>query len=184
MEEKVTLLVDMDEVLVDFRGGACRVHGWDREEVDQKTMELRCWDMNALTGITVDKFWEGIHKEQDSFWSSLSPLPWFEELVRFLNAEVGQNWYVVSSPSQCPSSYHGKAQWIEKYFGHEFMNYRFLPLGNKSLLAPVGLLIDDRELNCNKFVKAGGDAILFPSVGNKLYPLRNDPVEYLKSQLL
>lgn len=178
------MLVDLDEVLVDFRGGACRVHGWNREEIDQHTIALDCWDMCKPTGITVSQFWEPIHNLGEQFWSLLEPLPWFDQLVDFLNTNYGTNWYVVSSPSQCPSSYYGKAIWIEKYFGHQFMNYRFIPFCNKQILSKVGTLIDDRPDNVAKFVQAGGDAILFPSVGNKLHHLRHNPVEYLKEQLL
>lgn len=176
--------MDMDEVLVDFRTSACLVHGWDRQRIDRLTIEMKCWSMPEVGGITHDKFWSGIQEYKERYWCGLSPLPWFEELVKFLNTEYGRNWFVVSSPSRCPSSYYGKALWIEKYFGHEFMNYRFLPFCNKALLAPVGILIDDREENCRKFAEAGGDAIIFPSVGNKLHEFRKDPVEYLKAQLL
>lgn len=180
--KKFSVLVDLDEVLADFRSGACEVHGWDKDEIDAKTMELNCWDMCQPTGITQDEFWKPIHQAGCGFWSRLKPLPWFDQLVGWLNERFKEDWYVVSSPSRCPTSYYGKALWIEEKFGHAFMNYRFIPFCNKSILAKVGTLIDDRPENVAKFIDAGGDAILFPSVGNTLHPYRNNPVGYLKTR--
>lgn len=176
------LFVDMDELFVDFRGGACRVHGWDIAEVDRKTIELGVWDMCQPTGITFSQFWQPITQAGSKFWAELEPLPWFEELLAFLK---DYDWYIVSSPSLCPSCQYGKALWGQKYFGSKFVTERMFVNSSKHLFAHVknAILIDDRQENCFKFIEHGGHSILFPSVGNVLHPQRHNPLEYVKQTI-
>lgn len=174
------LFVDMDEVLVDFRGGACKVHGLSLDHVDQRTLELNCWDLAPTIGIDTDQFWDPIHKAGHQFWQELEPLPWFDALVSLLSKH---EWFIVTSPSRCPSSYYGKMLWIHRYLGAKFHNV-FLN-SNKHLFGyvPRSVLIDDRADNCTKFATHGGKAILFPSIGNVLRHYRHDPIPYVQASL-
>lgn len=172
------LFVDMDEVLADFRAGACKVHGWNPETIEEKTIQLGVWDMCAPTGITPSQFWKPITAASWQFWAELDPLPWFDELLALLQP---YEWYVVSSPSYCPSCQYGKALWGTKYLGSKFVVERMFVNSSKHLFAPNenAVLIDDRQENCYKFIDHGGDAILFPSVGNTLYRQRDKPLKYV-----
>lgn len=172
-----TLLLDMDEVLVDFVGGACRVHGTTREEIESFWPEGH-WSVvepiGASKGIvlTEDRFWETIHKAGRDFWINLEPLPWLSELLKLVN---GRSWYIVSAPSRCPSSYDGKVQWLKNYFGARFD--RFIISPHKYLLAKPGvMLVDDREKNVDEFIRHGGIGAVFPARSNSRYEWASNPL--------
>lgn len=183
---KPIILLDMDEVLVDFQAGACKVFGTTREELENHR-ENNEWEiLNALskiTGqtITPEIFWERIHAYDYNFWVDLKPLPWIYNVLALIQIRTTE-WYIVSAPSRNHSSHLGKIVWLKKFFGEDFN--RFILTPHKHLFAKrKTLLIDDRESNIRKFSQAGGDAILFPSTGNCLAKHAANPVEYLADSL-
>lgn len=177
------LLVDLDEVLADFRGGACRVHMVDRHEADKLAVESENWDMASVWGITEEEFWKPITEAGAAFWEGLKPLPWAEELMEIVK-EKTEDWFIVTSPSRCETSYLGKLRWLRKQLGSPYFNRVFITSHKYALAGPETILIDDREKNVAEFIMAGGDGIIFPSIGNKLRHLRLDPVKYVRAQLL
>lgn len=179
------IFIDLDDVLADFRTAASLIHGRSREEVDQLTIEKGVWDICEAIGITQDAFWKPIHEAGSRFWEKLSPLPWAQELLDLVRSKT-DDWYVLTAPSRCPSSLYGKGLWCQQFFGPEA--HRMIPTRHKHLLATSVdddcILIDDRETGIQRFIAAGGDGILFPSVSNQLRYLRDNPLKYLRSQLL
>jgi len=168
---KPTILLDMDEVLVDFIGGACEVFGVPRQELEDNRPNNQ-WEIVSVLSeclqskLTLDGFWEEIHEYGQDFWIDLKPLPWAEELLSLVR-ETTNNWYIVSAPSRCHSSHVGKIKWLKSYFGKEFDKFILTP--HKHLFAKrKTLLIDDRESNVTKFMQHGGDALLFASQRNSL----------------
>lgn len=192
--KKWTLLLDMDEVICDFIGGACRIHGVTREQFEavRKPGE---WAMNEplealkrLSGpISQTEFWKPIHEAGAAFWRGLHSLPWAEEIYVWLHhrgLQLGDDfeWHLISAPSIHPSSYEGKVHWIKKRFGGDFTRFALTP--HKELFArPNTVLVDDREENLSKFREAGGKGIIFPSRGNSLHALSADPVSFVLPQL-
>ena len=179
MSRKPIIFCDMDEVLVDFVGGALQVHSMTREELDAKR-KPGTWEISDIVCNSMDEFWEPINVLGKSFWTRLQPLPWVEELVKILEP---YEWYIVSTPSRNPESGLGKQLWCMNYFGSHFD--RLIPTKHKHLLAgPNKYLIDDREKNCHKFTASGGRSLLFPSMGNRLHPWASNPLLGLKSHYL
>ena len=175
------IFLDMEEVLVDFRGGACQVHGVSREFADAECIRLGCWDLCQPLGITVEQFWKPITAAGEQFWLDLQPLPWFHQLLDLVLGNY-EHWYIATSPSQCPTSYSGKAKWLHSKFGEEFS--RWFPTHHKYELAGPGrVLIDDRASTIDKWKAHGGTGIVFPSCGNHLHAQAHDPVKYVKQQL-
>lgn len=181
-----TILLDMDEVLVDFIGGACQVFDITRQQLEEARPNNQ-WDIVSVIGcciqtnLTIEAFWEEIHGYGKDFWIDLKPLPWAEELMSLIR-ETTDSWYIVSAPSNCHSSYTGKIKWLKNYFGKEFDKFVLTP--HKHLLAKSDrLLIDDRLENVCGFLHNGGNALLFASTGNKLYPYADDPVRHLSDSL-
>jgi hypothetical protein len=62
----------------------------------------------------------------------------------------------------------GKVHWLQQFFDPRFRRYM---LGShKHLMAKPGVvLIDDSDAKCEKFIEAGGGAILFPQPWNSNY---------------
>lgn len=161
------VFLDVDEVLVDFIGAACRVHGVSREEMNAYRTD---WDIRGPISrclctdpdfMTEAEFWEPIDAKGVAFWSELEKFPWADDLVRLVEEEVDE-WYLVTSPSQKSHSSIGKLLWIQTNFGIEF-NRLFLCHHKSLLAAPNRVLIDDRISNVTQFRANGGSAILYPT---------------------
>lgn len=175
-----TVLLDMDEVLVDFTGMALWACGADRERF-QRTRPRGEWDVTVHLGITHDEFWQRIREYGERFWTWMPPLPWAAALVEALERRELE-WYVVSSPPRDPCAASGKVRWLKRYFDPTWD--RYVLTSHKHLLAsPRTLLIDDSEKNLKRFAAAGGRTLLFPSLGNRLHVLADDPVRSVEESL-
>ncbi len=183
------IFLDMDGPLVDFVSGALKIHGWTQEKL-YRAMEPGEYDLARPMGLTEDEFWTPIHAAGERFWLELEPLPWAKKVIELVerlafigSASGNDNWWIVTAPTQDASSYSGKMKWLQWFRGID-CNSRVIFTADKHLLAQRRtLLIDDRQETVDKFLKAGGDAVIFPTRHNKLYYYADDPVTYL-SELL
>lgn len=67
----------------------------------------------------------------------------------------------------------GKVQWLQDRHGYEFRDYIITP--HKHLMASKDTcLVDDCEANCEAFAKAGGNAILCPSMANHMWEMGDE----------
>ena len=85
--ENPVILLDMDEVLTDFVGAACKIHGVSKEDLEQhwnpgewsitKPMNrLKGNDVINLTDYDMEKFlWKPINNNSE-FWASKASLDW------------------------------------------------------------------------------------------------------------
>ena len=171
------IFVDLDDVLVDFRGGAIRLHGWDPADCRPEM-----WDMCESRGVTQEDFWKPIDEAGEDFWYLLQPHPWIHEVIELVERHVGEEWYIVTSPSRHVSSYVGKLKWVKAWFGAQFD--RMIPMTHKHLLADYDrVLIDDSPDNILEFNNAGGIGILFPNVGNSLHEQAHSPMDHVEEIL-
>lgn len=182
---KPTILLDMDEVICDFTGGACDVMGVHRGDLElaRKSNE---WSIEPAfsrilnRSVTSREMWSAINLYGDHFWAELLPLPWMKDVVNLVS-RYSDNWHIVTSPSLSASSYNGKVRWLKRMFGARFDRFVITP--HKELFAKAGILIDDRPENIRKFQAMGGQAILFPAFGNSLRQYAMNPVPKLETLL-
>ena len=121
LSENVRILLDMDEVLVDFIGGALQVHGWTREELDA-VHNGEHWSITESMRLTLEEFWEPIHAKGWEFWMELQLTPWIEELLDWTDS-VTDDWFVVTSPSRSVNSRVGKWKWLKRYLGNRLISF-------------------------------------------------------------
>ena len=180
------LLLDLDEVVVDFVGGACKVHGITRQQMEHYrepgewtiTKPLGLAKTAGWCGLTQDEFWQPIHDAGVEFWEGLDKLPWFNDVLRWADDNFDQ-WFFVSSPSRETNSYTGKVNWLKREFGSDFDRFFLTP--HKELLARRDrVLLDDRDDNLKNFSKWGGKCILFPTKGGRLHAFADDPMQKLR----
>jgi 5'(3')-deoxyribonucleotidase len=158
------ILLDMDEVLVDFFSGA--LDALNNRFAKHVTTEDFVkdnggWDMAKYYGISNAQFWVTI-ENTPNFWLNLKPQPWYKELYDRLSKD--HRVTVLTSPSQDPDCAKQKLQWLKNYLS---INSDQVMIGSrKELLAGNGILIDDYPVNVNKFTDAGGMAILVPATWN------------------
>ena len=167
------ICLDIDGVLADFVSHAGTLLGYD-------TAVVTTWDYYPLIGKTEDEFWRAIDGAGSDFWANMPAFPWFHELVGLCERHAPT--ILLSSPSRCPSSTHGKLRWIQSQFGSGFRKYLLGP-AKEFCAAPGVVLIDDSDANCEKFEKHDGEAILFPQPWNENRILTADRIDYVSLHL-
>lgn len=192
--KKFRILLDLDEVLADFVGGCCRIHGVSREELERHWPPGQ-WSIVEPLGKALaekgklaedydwneDDFWLEINYYSPQFWSTLEPTPWAKELVKLVESFT-KDWHIVSAPSRSPESYTGKVRWLKAFFGQRFDRFALTP--HKEIFACHNVvLIDDREENTRKFAEAGGWGVPFPSRHNSKHEKAANALEEVKSVL-
>lgn len=177
------IFLDIDDVLVDFRAGACRVWGWNRGEVDRRANGS--WCMADAMGIGQREFMDRILLEGPAFWAELPPMPYAADLLQVVN-RYATELHLITAPQPCPGCYAGKAEWVKSYFGPDMLA-RFHPVVNKALMAKPGrILIDDGPHNVDSWTGEGGYGILFPALHNNRANLilkGGSPVAYVQETL-
>jgi len=166
-----TILIDLDGVIVDFVTAAFEVFGVYAGHFDYPTEagfdvlaalnKLREFD-NAGKPISSNEFWNGT-LAIESWWRSLNPYPGAIDFVNDL-CNIG-DVYLATSPTLAPQCASGKMLWIQDRLPK--LGRKFMIGSAKELMArPDSILVDDREANCQKFVVAGGQAVLVPRPWN------------------
>ena len=177
------IILDLDEVLVDFVGGSLKAHGWTKEQYREKLVkgDWGCLGQLLCNGGGAHKFWQPIHALGAAFWENLDEHPWCDDLLAIVK-ETTDDWYIVSSPSHSCSSYTGKVRWLKNKFGSKFDKFALIP--HKHIFANKDtILIDDREESVNRFVDTGGQGIVFPNHGNSQHEWENNPLTYVRTEL-
>jgi len=154
------VLLDMDGVLVDFVGGVWKHWGFTHEYPKGD------YDIIKATGLLMspEQFWGNL--SGDDFWANLEWMPDGKEILAAIESLVPQkDICLLTSPILAPECSSGKHRWIT----HNAPAYKrqFLIGSAKEFCAgPDRILIDDSQSNCEKFVDAGGKAILVPRPWN------------------
>lgn len=175
METRIVL--DVDEVLVDFVGAACELHGKEKEKVFLFNPPA-VWNLPLMLGLSDEEFWKPIDEKGEEFWASLEPTPWKEKLLMYVKVfcEIyDAKVYLATSPSRHPSCKPAKEQWIKHNFGKDFEDY-YIGHEKEKLASPKSVILDDREANVEKFIAAGGQGIVFPTYLNSFWNFRKDPL--------
>lgn len=180
-----TIFLDVDDVIVDWVGGAIKLLGYDLEKIKLKwkSLEPRPWDFFDVIDHTKEDGWAEINNAGPEFWSGLDLLPWANDLIDTCRSFA--TTIFLTSPSEHHSSHSGKAQWMQAMFGRQFRDY-LLGSVKCECSHPGALLIDDSPRNCRSFAdpERGGHAILFPALANNLYHIESeDRLSYVKEQL-
>jgi len=175
-----TVFIDLDGVLVDFHGG------FEQALIRRGLQSLipadwprGVWSLSEAYKISNETVWN-IIDTTPSFWENLEPYPWMDAVVNMIPCDVEIK--LLSSPSQNPSSWSGKAAWVKKQFGTTVGN--LILTNDKTPMANSrSLLIDDSDKNVESFRNAGGRAILFPQLWNQLHEKADAPACFLKKVL-
>lgn len=181
------ILLDMDEVLVDFTAGACRVHGVNHAQL-QRNRSRGVWNIRHAigTGITEEQFWQPIQHAGVRFWETLDLLPWALDLMKVVKRH-DPHYVIVTSPGSYAESYVGKIL-LAKRLAHHYPDLvsldRLVVHSDKWRMAKSNVvLIDDRPTSVSCFREEGGIGLLFPSLGNHLHKYASDPVPIIEYAL-
>lgn len=133
-----------------------------------------------MFGITDEEMWA--FTKEEGWWANLPEYGWAWRLVTELQC-LGEVIFC-TSPSldhKCPGE---KIQWLRDrgFMSHRKNDFQIGP--RKELMAKSGaILIDDYDVNVDKFRQNGGAAILFPQPWNENRSVKEDKVEFVLKQL-
>ena len=179
MRNNLTYFLDLDGVCADFLGGAAKWYG-----VTDKTIEKDWPDgewgnseiISDFFGVGMSEFWDGITNE---FWENLEWLPDGREIYELFKPLKP---CILTSPATTGAS--GKQAWIKKNMPGLFADGRYIISPAKDYIAGRDrVLIDDCDLNIEKWAAEGGIGILVPRKWNSSYYVRNSTLAVLKLKL-
>ena len=154
------VFLDVDGVLADFVGGTCKLY-------DHTPEIVTIYDYWHLLGLSSEQVWDGITATGGGFWSGLDAYPWCHDLKEYCDSFA--NTTLLTAPPKArrhhQSMLMGRTDWIHNKFGDNFTRY-FVGAHKEEMAGPNSLLIDDMQANCEKWVAAGGHAVLFPQQWN------------------
>lgn len=176
------IYLDLDCVLADLLPSLAQLLGrpfspltWPRGECDvAKVFEMDHKDLWAHVGAH-----GGSH-----FWEELPKTKHYDDLVELATLFANRRPAVVTCPQPYPSSYAGKALWLQ---AHDWTipDDAFLCSEKSELSQPGRVLIDDNETNCREWSARGGHAIQFPTIANSLHQIvdNGDPIGVVRGEL-
>ncbi len=172
-----TLLIDMDGVLSDLLQQVCIFTGRDYKAVCDNWV-LGNYEIPEALNMPEGEFFGQTLCGNEDFWSTMPEMPHSDELLNWLS---DKKWYICTSPTLNPECFSGKYKWLQKKFGAGFRKLVITP--HKHVLAtPNSILIDDSGFKCNLFEEKEGKTILYPTIFNKNFTMRENPVAYVKQE--
>ncbi len=160
----MTCYLDLDGVLVDFVGGACKTHGIAVPDPWPEGV----WEMGTALSIATghkmseDEFWKPCSSHE--FWANLEWTRDGKEILAmceyFFDSVI-----LMSSPCASPFSASGKIEWIQRELPKYRRKYSLSPCKHEHA-STTKVLVDDSDKNIDAFDAAGGYGILVPRPWN------------------
>ena len=173
------ILLDLDGVLVDFVGGACRSHGRpDPYTEPLDPVVAGKFDMEKIWGMDINEFWEPMTEPR--WWEELEFMSDAKEILELCERAVGMdNVCLLTMPFRGSGPVVGKINWIERNMPEYSRRYLIGP--TKQFCANSdSILVDDRNKNIEDFAEAGGNVVLVPRACNSNYRERHCATAWVK----
>ena len=174
-------LLDMDGVLADFIGGACKAHG--RQSPYKYRDNQGVFEIEKLWGMSAKEFWQPL--EYEGFWYSLAKTPDADEIVEAAFSTFGrENVAILSAPAEFRGCIPEKKEWMRVHYPELAKNMLF-GSAKRFLAGPNKVLLDDRDKNIESFRDAGGAGIVVPRSWNCEWSRAEggEAIEYIEDQL-
>ncbi len=161
-KRKITIMLDMDGVISDWLGAACKLC-----DIDLNDEEIRAGlkkEKGFLEKHVDEKIlWKNIEEAGVGFWENLELFPWSKKLYNKLK-ELGDEFSILSSPGKfteiASSACDGKVLWLDNHFSNKedyIFAYKKYLCASKDVI-----LVDDSQHKIDPFVEAGGHGFLWP----------------------
>jgi|SRR5579871_246204 len=173
--------VDLDGVLVDFVAGALAVHG---KTLARREVKWSFPEQIGFAGADDAAFWEPLGFD---FWAGLG---WHEDgrrLLGELERLVGADRIaLLTSPCLTRGAVEGKVEWLRRRLPRYARQF-FVGPAKHLCAGPGKVLVDDHDANVDRFVGAGGRAVLVPRPWNRRAVLTDEtgyfPVDFVLHEI-
>jgi 5'-nucleotidase len=149
--KSITILIDMDAVLVDILGTWLPLINKDYNE-NLTADNLTDWNVTGCAkNATHDQIMEYLYEED--FFANLKPIDGAIEVFKKLYEEGFNIWIVTAPPYDCKYAFSGKLEWIEKHLPF-FPKDKVIFTRHKGQIKG-NILFDDAPHNLNEFPEIG-----------------------------
>jgi hypothetical protein len=154
--------LDLDGALVNFVGGAFRVHG---RSIPMNTVEWDFCSQLGFNGVSDPAFWGPMGFD---FWADLEWMPDGHDILEAVEDTFGpENVVLLTSPCTTRGGVEGKVEWVRRNLPE--YGRRFFVGPPKHLVAgPSKVLVDDHDGNLLKFLDHRGRVVCVPRPWNIL----------------
>lgn len=180
------LFLDMDGVFVNFVDPFLDVFGltrndvpvsWDNVSAVESTLGYKPWGSE-------ESVWEWIEKKKPDVYFDMPPCEDGMKLIRDINRMSRIDLYICTTPPS-PAAAEQKMRWIKKHLQGEVPLEKVILIRDKHLLATDGsILIDDSDINVERFIAHGGVGVRFPQKWNKAHDHVQDRCSYLGAKII
>ena len=160
-KKKVKVFLDMDGVISNWLGAACKLCDVDLEDEE---VRKQIKERDGFIDDYVDEkvLWKNIEDAGVDFWENLELFSWSKKLYRALK-ENADEFSILSSPGKFTeiacSACNGKVLWLDKHFDNKdsyiFTYKKYLCASENAIL------VDDGQHKIEPFVEAGGQGFLW-----------------------
>jgi hypothetical protein len=170
------VFVDLDGVLVDLMDGLFRLYGLTGLEGKLPRQSVTGWEPEPFVAqalgreVTRKELWGRVERAGPSFWATLHPLPWWNDVLAA--AEAVGDVFLLTSPfsieanEESATCIQGKIWWVKHHL--PAMARRIITTHAKgSVVHPGSLLIDDGLHNVAAARDAGAEVVLWPAAWNR-----------------
>ncbi|WP_417625150.1 5' nucleotidase, NT5C type [Paremcibacter congregatus] len=172
---------DMDGVMADWVGGVLDLFGRHQHDFMYQHWEPGQYSIERVLDISTPRLWNTINRHGIDWWAHLEPMPWWQDLLALVES-AGVETAILTAPARCDHALTGKGLWINQHLP-AYRNRLHMTKDKHLLAAPGRLLIDDHDENCQRFIEAGGAAIVYPQPWNSAHRYAARPLPSIKRQL-
>jgi 5'(3')-deoxyribonucleotidase len=179
MGSKLKIALDMDGVIADFTCGLCSVNNIPFDANDYK-FPFGLWDYSSYLESTFGLEWSSVVQQCTwSFWAGLSLMPDAMGIYGILTS-MYDVFFLTTATGSLDAVRMGKLAWL---YRHGFITSR----GEEDRLVVATddqskgdfacgdvILVDDKDINVQEFIKAGGHGVVVPRPwNNRHFEFRN-----------
>lgn len=160
----IHIAIDMDDVLVDFVGGL-RTAMKTEYNIDIPEENVTNWNLHPILDPVIGYSWWRWMKEREWIWATFPPVPGAIGSIERLRADGHYVELVTNKPRWAE---HNVWKWLGKW--RPAFNAVTIVDGQsqrKIDLTMADILVDDKPENCQQFLDAGRNAILFARPHNQ-----------------
>lgn len=182
MGDFLKCFIDLDNTLVDFTGGALRLHNIEKSIEDFYNSALGDWHY-LLNGV--GKSAEDFYKDMEyDYWASLDWMKDGREILEACESIFGrENCAIVTSPTWNSGCVPGKRAWIQTHLDKWYHKHVHYSSAKEDFAYANSVLVDDSDDNIKAFENSGGHVCLVPRAWNKMYQYRFTAAEMVLYKL-